>query len=95
MLESPYYSVPECKYKNGCISLKTPYFVSAVWASRDLVRLLTFDSVGEDNLSLKTICKRGRFQVPNFLSGGYYWRISEYEGREYQFQTELFYKYTM
>ena len=91
LLESPYYSVPEFNYKTEYISLKTPYYVSAVWASQDLVRLLKFDSFGEDYLSLKSIFKRTRFQVPNFLSGTYYWRISEYEGREYQFQTENYF----
>ena len=91
LLESPYYSVPEFNYKNGYISLKTPYYVSAVWVSQDFARLIKLDTFGEDYLSLKPIFKRVRFQVPNFLSGTYYWRISEYEGREYQFQTENYF----
>ena len=91
LLESPYFKLPEFKYKNGYLSLKTPYYVSRVFLSDDLVKLFKFDVVGEDYLTLKDIFKRTRFQVPNFLRGLYYWRVGEYEGVQYEFNTEKYF----
>ena len=70
--------------------MKTPYYVSRIYACEDLRRLFTFEQIDTDYLTLKGICKRVRFQVPNFLWGIYYWRVGEYEGRQYDFTTEIY-----
>ena len=88
VLASTYFSLPEFKYKNGYLSLKTPYYMSKVYVSEDMRRVFKFAHFGEDHLSLKNIFKRVRFQVPNLLHGVHYWRVSEYKGRLYELQTE-------
>ena len=86
----PYWSLPEFKYNNGYLTLKTPYYVSRIYISEDLRRLFKFEKL-DTYLSLIGIFKRVRFQVPNFLRGTYYWRVSEYEGVEYLFNTENYF----
>ena len=87
LFASPYWSLPEFKYKNGYLALKTPYYVSRIYVSEDLRRVFKFEKLGT-YVSLIGIFKRVRFQVPNFLRGTCYWRVSEYEGVEYLFNTE-------
>ena len=90
LFAAPYWSLPEFKYKNGYLTLKTPYYVSRIYVSEDLRRLFKYEKF-DTYLSLRGICKRVRIQVPNFLPGTYYWCVSEYEGVEYLFNTEKYF----
>ena len=90
MFAAPYWSLPECKYKNGYLTLKTPYYKSRIYVSEDLRRLFKYEKF-DTYLSLGGIVKRVRIQVPNFLRGTYYWRVSEYAGVEYLFSTEKYF----
>ena len=89
LLASPYWSLPEFKYKHGYLTLKMPYYVSRIYVSEDLRGLFKYEKF-DTYLSLIGIFKRVRFQVPNFLQGTYCWHVSEYEGLEYLFTTEKY-----
>ena len=45
LLAPPYWSLPEFKYKNGYLTLKTPYYVSRIYVSEDLRRLFKFEKL--------------------------------------------------
>ena len=64
--------------------------MSRIYVSEDLRRLFKYEKF-DTYLSVSGIFKRVRIQVPNFLRGTYYWRVSEYEGVEYLFNTEKYF----
>ena len=70
--------------------MKTPYYLSRIYVSEDLRRLFKYEKF-DTYLLLIGIVKRVRFQVPNFLQGTYYWRVSEYEDVEYLITMEKYF----
>ena len=81
--------MPAFECKDGFISIRTPYFVKAIYLSEDLFNLFKFEKLHSlTKTGLHCIVKRTQFEVPNFMRGTYYYHPDDYEGTQYQFNTE-------
>ena len=65
LFAAPYWSLPECKYKNGYLTLKMLYYVSRIYVSEDLRRLFKYEKF-DTYLSLRGILKELEFKYQTF-----------------------------